>query len=221
MWSLRLWCVAHTMRTSTGISCRPPIRSMTRSCRKRSSFACSDIGRSPISSRNSVPPLRHLDLADRLLRGPGVCPFFVAEQFAFEKRFRYCGAVDGDEALALARRQIVQRAREEFLARAGFAQDQHARRRRRDLFDRAADPLHFRVARDDPGHRRRLMGSLQPPVFFLQFVHAERPVDRPRQDFRLERLGAEVMRAERDRLQRIRRSFCPVRTITLVSGASE
>ena len=53
--SFRFLCVAQTMRTSTGISSRPPTRSMTRSCRKRNSFPCNAGERSPISSRKSVP----------------------------------------------------------------------------------------------------------------------------------------------------------------------
>ncbi len=48
--------VAETTRTSTWIGCRPPTRSTSWSCRKRSILACSAIGISPISSRNSVPP---------------------------------------------------------------------------------------------------------------------------------------------------------------------
>ena len=70
-----LWCVAHTMRTSTGISARPPMRSITRSCRKRSSFACSDSGRSPISSRNSVPPWAVSILPSVCLTAPVKAPF--------------------------------------------------------------------------------------------------------------------------------------------------
>jgi hypothetical protein len=50
------------MRTSIAISYLPPMRSITRSCRKRSSLACSAIGRSPTSSRNSVPPLASSNL---------------------------------------------------------------------------------------------------------------------------------------------------------------
>ena len=49
--------VAATMRKSTGRYCVPPTRSKRRSSRARRILACSESGRSPISSRNSVPPL--------------------------------------------------------------------------------------------------------------------------------------------------------------------
>jgi hypothetical protein len=44
------------IRTSTMIVRFEPTRSNSRCCKNRSSFTCVDIGISPISSRNSVPP---------------------------------------------------------------------------------------------------------------------------------------------------------------------
>ena len=98
-----------------------------------------------------------LDLADRLLRRTGVRALLVAEELAFEKVLGDRRAVDRDEAPALARRKVVQRAREQLLAGPRLAEDQHRRGGRRDLLDGPADPLHLRVARDDAGHRRRLL----------------------------------------------------------------
>ena len=69
------WCVAQTMRVSTGIALRPPIRSITRSCRKRSSLTCSGSGTSPISSRNSVPPCACSILPSVVLTAPVNAPF--------------------------------------------------------------------------------------------------------------------------------------------------
>ena len=73
--AFRSWCVAQTTRTSTAISWRPPTRSIVRSCRKRSSLACSDIGRSPISSSISVPPWAVSILPTVVLVAPVKAPF--------------------------------------------------------------------------------------------------------------------------------------------------
>ena len=55
------------MRTSTGISCSLPTGRMRRSSSTRSSVACSGTGRSPISSRNSVPPCAYTNRPSRPL----------------------------------------------------------------------------------------------------------------------------------------------------------
>ena len=145
-----------------------------------------------------------LDLAQRLLGGPGERPLLVAEELALEQGVRNRRAVDRDEALFPARREIVQRPGEELLARPRFTEDQDRCGRRRDLLDRAADAQHRRITGDDARHRRRFLHCLQPLVLRLQVVDAECPVDRPGQELGLERLGAEIMRAETDRLQGVR-----------------
>ena len=60
------------------------------------------------------------------VRGTGEGAFFIAEQFRFEQRFRQTGAIHGDERPLGARTGLVNHAGDEFLARAGFAQ-QHDR----------------------------------------------------------------------------------------------
>ena len=130
--------VAQTTRTLTGISWRPPTRSITRFCRKRSSFACSDSGMSPISSRNSVPPSAISILPMRLLHRAGERALLVAEQLALEQLLGNRGAVDRDELAVLAAALRVHRAREQLLAGAALAQDQHRHVGRRDLLDHAA-----------------------------------------------------------------------------------
>ena len=89
--------VAQTTRTSTGISLRPPIRSITRSCRKRSSLACSASGRSPISSRNSVPPLACSIRPAVCLTAPVKAPRSWPNSSALEQVLGDGRAVDGDE----------------------------------------------------------------------------------------------------------------------------
>src|SRR5579864_7738580 len=100
----------------------------------------------------------------------------------------------------------MERARKQLLAGSGFAEDEHGDRRRGDFFDRAARAQHCRVPRKNAGHRRRFLRCVQAGVFLLQLVNAKRAVDRPGQQLGLERLRAEVMRTEADRLQCI----CPV-----------
>ena len=51
----------------------------------------------------------------------------MAEQFAFQKRFRNGAAIDGDERAVLARAALMDGARRHFLARAAFAQDENGR----------------------------------------------------------------------------------------------
>ncbi len=57
----------------------------------------------------------------RLRAGEGAA--FVAEQFALEQGLRDGRAVDGDERFIGAGAMLIDRARDEFLARAGFAAD--------------------------------------------------------------------------------------------------
>ena len=63
----------------------------------------------------------------------------VAEELALDERRRERRAVDRDERPAAARARLVDRARDELLAGAGLAEEQHGRRRRRDLAELAED----------------------------------------------------------------------------------
>ena len=112
------------MRVSTAIGLRPPIRSITRSWRKRSSLTWSGSGMSPTSSRNRVPPCGQLDLADVGLDRAGEGAALVAEQLGLEQVLGDRGAVDRDE-LALAAALLVDRAGEQFLAGAARAEQHH------------------------------------------------------------------------------------------------
>src|SRR5262249_44701143 len=58
-------------------------------------------------------------------------------------------AIDDDERAALARARLVHRLRDDLFARAGFAEDQDAERRRRDLLEDAEDATHLRRAADE------------------------------------------------------------------------
>ena len=82
------------------------------------------------------------ETADVALLRAGERAGFVAEQFAFEQFGGNRGGVERDERLARARRFAMQRARDQFLAGAGFAGDQHRQRRLREAADRAEQRAH-------------------------------------------------------------------------------
>jgi hypothetical protein len=66
-----------------------------------------------------------LEFAEFAGNGPGKGPFFVPEEFAFQKMFRQGGAVDGDKGLVGPVTVAVQIAGKHFLARAGLARYEH------------------------------------------------------------------------------------------------
>jgi len=66
---------------------------------------------------------------------PVKLPFFVAEQLGFDQLVGNRTAVDGDKRRVLTRAVIVNRAGNQFLARAGFADDEGGRIGRRNPFD--------------------------------------------------------------------------------------
>ena len=136
------------------------------------------------------PAVGRLDLADGLFRRARERALFVPEELAFEQRFGNRRAVDRDEPVALPRREIVQRAREQLLAGAGLAKNQKSGRCRRDLLDGATNLLHSGIARDDSRHHGRLLHRLEAPVLLLQVVNTECPLEHQRQDHGFERLLA-------------------------------
>ena len=100
-----------------------------------------------------------LEAALALHRRAGEGAFFVAEEFALEEVFRHGGAVDLDIGLVLAQAFFVQRAGDDFLARAAFALDQHGGIGRGDLQDPFLHSIHLR-ADDEQGGKFRLVGEL-------------------------------------------------------------
>jgi hypothetical protein len=100
---------------------------------------------SPISSRNSVPPsaCSKRPAAHGLRAGEGAA--LVAEQLGLQQILRDGRGVDGDKwPAAGARGMLVQRARHQFLAGAGFAGDQHRDVALRQAADGAEHVLHRR-----------------------------------------------------------------------------
>ena len=108
-----------------------------------------------------------LEAADAPLGRAGEGAALVAENFALHQRFGDRRTIDGDEGPVGARRKPVNRARQNFLARAGFAGDQHGGRRRRDLLDQAHDVLHrlWTAPTSSPSSRlRAVAASARPPA---------------------------------------------------------
>ena len=79
--------------------------------------------------------MRELEAAGALADGAGEGALLVAEQLGFEHAFRQRGAIELDERLVLARREIVHGAGEQLLAGAAFPAQQHGRIRFGDDFD--------------------------------------------------------------------------------------
>jgi hypothetical protein len=73
----------------------------------------------------------------------------VAEELRLEQVLGHGAAVDADEGLLAAVACAVNRAREELLAGARFARDEHARIRRRDHFRLLETGLHRRAPREN------------------------------------------------------------------------
>ena len=72
-----------------------------------------------------------LEASDSRSDGAGEGAALVAEQLGFEEAFRDGGAVHGDQGAALARAPAMNRLRQQLLARAALALDQHREVRRR------------------------------------------------------------------------------------------
>ena len=127
--------VAAISRTSARIVCVPPSRSNSRSCSTRSSLTCVARLSSPISSRNSVPPSASSKrpFFERVRAGERA--LLVAEELRLDQILRQRRAVHLDERLLRARRVVVDRVRDQLLAGARLAAQQHRRVRRRDLRD--------------------------------------------------------------------------------------
>ncbi len=146
------------MRTSTASSWVAPSARTWRSWIARSSLDCMASGRSPISSRNSVPPLRGLEVALAVGGGAGVRTLAGAEELGLQQRLGDRAAVDRDEGAVAAVAAGVQGARHQLLAGAGLAAHQHRRHAAGHLGDALLDLLHGRRRAHQPlqrGLRRR------------------------------------------------------------------
>src|ERR1035438_3470547 len=87
-------------------------------------------------------PVGQLEATGSPLGRAGKCALFVAEDLAFDERFRDGRAVDRDKRTRLARAQVMQGAGHQFLACAAFAGDEHRNVGGGNLLDEAEDLAH-------------------------------------------------------------------------------
>ena len=132
--------------------------------------------------------------------GAGERALHVPEQLGLEQRLGHRAAVERDELLVLARRVLVDRARHQFLARAGLAQHQDRARGRRHRLEQRPELAHRRAAADEPLEPVAAIELLaQVLVLGAQVASLERGAQHVEQLVELERLGDEVGGAEPDR----------------------
>ena len=152
---------------------------------------------SPISSRKSVPPEAASKRPMRRSRGVGEGAPLVAEQLALDQPVGDRGAVDGDEGTLAARPQIVDGPRDQLLAGAALAPDQHRDLRHRDATDGLEDLLHDGAAAEQAPElilRRDLRA--QPHHLALQLAAREQLAHLDAERLHLEGLGQVVGGAE-------------------------
>ncbi len=125
-----------------------PSRSNSRSCSTRSSFTCVARFSSPISSRNSVPPSATSNRPFFVAWAPGERALLVAEQLRLDQIVRQRRAAHLDERLLGARRVVVDGVRDQLLAGARLAAQQHGRVGARDLRDLLVDLPHRAAGAD-------------------------------------------------------------------------
>ena len=123
--------------------------------------------------------------------------FFVAEQFRFNQFARHRGAVHRNElALPTARALVVNGARDQFFARAGFAANQHRNFCRRDFGNQVIDLLHAVTGAEQIA--RAFEGGeffFQPRIFCAQTACFQRVFDDKAQFIQFIRLGEIIVRA--------------------------
>ena len=119
--------MAATIRTSTGIASVAPTGITSRSCSTRSSFTCERGGHLAdlVEEEGAAPRRREESLLVAHRAGEGA--LHVAEQLALQQALRQRAAVDREERALGPGGQLVDVARDDFLAGAALALDQHRR----------------------------------------------------------------------------------------------
>ena len=122
--------------------------------RNRSSFGWTSSGRSPISSRNSVPPAADANEARLIGHRAGEAPAPVAEQLAVGQiALSWSCSCRGGTSRA-ARRSDVDRARHELLAGAALAGDEHGQVVALQPLDLIGHAVHRRARAEEAGQQR-------------------------------------------------------------------
>ena len=136
--------VAAITRTSTDCSVRPPSRRNVRSCSTRSSFTCVAGRHLADLVEEQRAAVGQLETALPPIGRAGERALLVAEDLALEQRLGNRRAVDRHKRKRRARAELVDRLRDQLLAGARLAGDEHRRARRRRLLDDLVDLPHLR-----------------------------------------------------------------------------
>ena len=147
--------------------------------------------------------IRQLETPLPPIRRAGEGALLVTEDFALEQRLGNRGAVDRDERKAGARAQLMDGLRDELLAGARFAGDEHRRRGRRGLLDHLVDLAHLGAVADERAERAVLA---QLAAQRLHLAHRFEPLDdlveQDLQTLNVDRFGQVVVGAFLHRLDR-------------------
>ena len=121
-----------------------------------------------------MPPWAAWKRPTRVATAPVKAPLHVAEQLGLEEGLGDGAAVDRDERALRARRAAVDLPRDDLLAGAGLAGDEHRDVGRRDLLDPPVDLAHRRARADELAVLLRLDRLLQRDVLAPQRVEQHR-----------------------------------------------
>ena len=141
-----------------------------------------------------MPPVGQLELAGLARQRPREGPALVAEELALEQRAGQRRAVDLDEGARAPRRRLVHRARDDLLADAALALDQHRHVGVGDLLEQGAHLRHGATLPEGSVEGAVAAGGL------ARGCAAQRPLEGALQLLLLEGLVQEVRGAELHRL---------------------
>ena len=182
--------VAAMRRTSTCSSCVAADAGERAVLQKPQQFGLERLAHVADFVQKNRAAIGFLDAAGFLFHRAGESALFVAEQFAFQEGFRNGGAIDADVIVRAPLAQAVQRAGDEFLARAAFAQDQDPRVGGGDGLDQLPQIVHARRFAHDLFEAENFGGAgAQRGVFLQQPVAFGAARDGMQQFLRRERLG--------------------------------
>ena len=152
----------------------------------------------------SVPLSASFEAADARVDGARERALDVTEELGFGQALGNGGGVEGHERLVAPRTVVVNRAGDQFLARAGFALNQHRAVHRRHEFQRVEQPLHARAGADEAAEAEAVVQlGLELGVLRLQASLAERRLQHLHQLDELEGLDEEVHGAALERANRV------------------
>src|SRR5579863_865765 len=138
------------------------------------------------------------------VRGSREGALHMPEKLRFDQRGRQRRAIHRNKGPVLARAQIMDRARDQFLTRSAFSQDQHGIGVLAHLLDQPVYTLYFRGQPDQVGKSRAGAKLLAEHPVFLSHVHQpDDPIDLAAQVGYVERLGNVIRCAEARGLDRV------------------